>query len=344
MIRNNNVEAEASVNCLPNNLFDLEDNNLLSDDNLQETNNTKSTEESNQDGDTSSIVEDSDDSIADKNYLPPADYDVNDTLTSSNSEVDSDDNIVNVNLLQTKKLTRKRLSYSEKWEKNIKKRKRNLGEEYINASNKKIEKRKMLTSCNDKCRLKCATKISEDQRRCIFKAYWQLGSIDRQRGFIDSHVSEITPVYRTTKEGNNRSKNLKYTFRVEDKVFQVCNTFFKNTLVINNRTIFTTTRKKDKHGCLLTDQRGRHGKQKRINEEVLQGIRDHINSFPRKKSHYCRDRTNKEYLDGSLNISTMYHLYVESCTLNNKQVAKISMYSKILNTETNIAFHIPKKD
>ena len=87
---------------------------------------------------------------------------------------------------------------------------------------------------------KCPTKISEDECKNIFNAYWKLGSIDRQIGFINFHISEITPTYRNKKKGSNRSKNLKYTLQTENKVYQVCKTFFKNKLGINNRTIFTT--------------------------------------------------------------------------------------------------------
>lgn len=268
--------------------------------------------------------------------------------TTNSSDDENDDNIIaeeNLPLIiGVKKLTRKRLRNSDGWEKNIKKVKRNLGEEYTNAAKKKVEKREMRKPCNEKCRTRCKTKITEDQRRKIFETYWKLSSIDRQRSFIDSHISDISPTYKNKKPGSNRSKNIKYTLRVEDKIFQVCKTFFKNTLAINNRTIFTITKKKDKQGFLTTDQRGRHGKQKRVPEGVIQGIRNHINSFPRVSSHYCRARTKKEYLDGSLNIATMYRLYIENCKNNNLEYAKISMYSKILNTETNISFHVPKKD
>lgn len=202
----------------------------------------------------------------------------------------------------------------------------------------------MKDPCNEKCKLKCDTKFTEDQRKSIFETYWKLGSIDKQRNFLDKNICDITPKYRYTKSGSNRSKNIKYTFQVEGQPIRVCKTFFKNTLDINNRTIFTTTKLKDEHGFLKIDQRGKHGKQKRVKEDIIDGIRKHINSFPRVSSHYSRARTQKQYLDGSLNIATMYRLYVENCTQNNQEYAKISMYTKILNTETNIGFHKPKKD
>lgn len=66
--------------------------------------------------------------------------------------------------------------------------------------------------------------------------------------------------------------------------------------------------------------------------------------FPAVSSHYCRARTNKMYIQGSLNIQTMYRLYSGQCRSNGKECAKLKAYRHILNTETNIGFHIPKKD
>ncbi|KAJ8936118.1 hypothetical protein NQ314_012484 [Rhamnusium bicolor] len=117
----------------------------------------------------------------------------------------------------------------------------------------------------------------------------------------------------------------------------------QNTLAINNRIIFTTTKKRDENGFLSADKRGRHGKQKRVKTEIINDIKEHIDLFPRVSSHYCRAKTNKQYLDGSLNIAIMYRLYVENCKRNGKEYAKLSMYTNILNTNTNIAFHVPKK-
>ena len=81
--------------------------------------------------------------------------------------------------------------------------------------------------------------------------------------------------------------------------------------------------KKDEQGCLVFDQRGKHRKQRMIKEEIIQGIRDHIKSFPKKTSHYCRKRNNKEYLYGSLNIATMYCLYVGHCKSYNIEVVYV---------------------
>lgn len=285
--------------------------------------------------------------MADRNYDPSSPSSENDAdeTESPEDEAEPEPTLPNETIeIKSKKLTRKRLSQPDTWKKNMKKIKRNLGEEYINAAKKKIEKRKMKEPCKEKCRLKCFSKFTENQRRSIFETYWQLGSLDKQRHFIDKHISNISPQYRNTKPGSNRSKNLKYTFEIGDQLIQICKTFFKNTLDINNRTIFTVTKKKNEHGFLEGEKRGRHGKQKRVKTDVINGIKRHIDSFPKKMSHYCREKTKKEYLDGSLNIATMYRLYVQICIANNKECAKFSMYKKIFNTEYNIAFHVPKND
>lgn len=304
---------------------------------------------------------DSDDSIKDKNYCP------SDTLSESDEEsilgevnhedmnmenaivesevemIDPADN--NTNDKPKKKLTRKRTRNPESWGKNTRKKRRNTGQEYVSTKGKNVAAKKMKDSCSEKCRLKCRSKITEEERKNIFDYYWRLGDIEQQRSFLNKCMSDyINPEYRASKPGNNRSKNVRYTFSIDERHIQVCKTFFKNTLAINNRIIFTTIKKRNVQGGINKDQRGKRKSDKAIREDIKDDIRTHINSFPRVSSHYCRARTNKEYLDGSLNISIMYRLYVQDCVKKQKQYAKHWVYAQVLNNETNIGFHIPKKD
>jgi len=46
-------------------------------------------------------------------------------------------------------------------------------------------------------------------------------------------------------------------------------------------------------------------------------IREHINSIPQFASNYCRSRTSKEYVDGSLNLTQIYRLYAEILNFKN---------------------------
>jgi hypothetical protein len=73
-------------------------------------------------------------------------------------------------------------------------------------------------------------------------------------------------------------------------------------------------------------------------------VREHIESFPRMPSHYCRSSTTKEYLAADLNLTRMYNLYVEKCTENDMVPVKSHFYRNVFNTEFYIVFHVPKKD
>ena len=73
---------------------------------------------------------------------------------------------------------------------------------------------------------------------------------------------------------------------------------------------------------------------------------NHINSFLKVESHYCRQRTSKTYLESTLSISKMFELYELKCTEDGKEdlLCKKKFYSDIFNTNFNIAFHLPQSD
>ena len=63
-------------------------------------------------------------------------------------------------------------------------------------------------------------------------------------------------------------------------------------------------------------------------EEDLAYIRKHIERFPTIESHYCRDKTNRKFLDPSLTISKMHSLYESKCAEDDKLPLKEHMYRK----------------
>ena len=76
----------------------------------------------------------------------------------------------------------------------------------------------------------------------------------------------------------------------------------------------STAHKKYSVGVCQDDNRGKYViRPNETPEADLQKVRQHINSFDRIESHYCRKQSQKEYLAGSLNISKMYSLYCEYC-------------------------------
>lgn len=54
------------------------------------------------------------------------------------------------------------------------------------------------------------------------------------------------------------------------------------------------------------DNRGKHTKHFKINEENKQIIRNHITMFPSFESYYCRSHSERKYLNPDLSMSKMY--------------------------------------
>lgn len=239
---------------------------------------------------------------------------------------------------------RKRVRNTSKWSRNIKKTKLNTGKGYINASGKEVAKKEMKPPCSDKCRLKCASTVPNHEREVLFDSYYKLGDITRQRDFLTKCIIPITPKYQYPREGSKRSLNCAYYFEVNGKKTRVCKTFFLRTLCISDMTTRTALKKLDSAGFVEEDLRGRHAHHKTTDSDVLKGIREHIESIPRIESHYLRAQTSRQYIDGSLNIATLYKLYKEKCISEQKPFAKLSMYTKVFNTEFNIGLFTPKKD
>ncbi|CAG9827554.1 unnamed protein product [Diabrotica balteata] len=86
-----------------------------------------------------------------------------------------------------------------------------------------------------------------------------------------------------------------------------------------------------------------HGKHmKRVTSgDQINKIKEHINSFPRMESHYCRANTSKEYLEQDLTLQKMFDLYKEK---HPDSEIKINVYRNVFNTSFNISFFKPKKD
>jgi len=79
-------------------------------------------------------------------------------------------------------------------------------------------------------------------------------------------------------------------------------------------------------------------------EKAEQYIKDHIKSFPRIDSHYCRADSKQEYIEGSFTIRQIHVMYKDKCVEEEVRPLSEGIYRKIFNEKFNIAFHVPNKD
>lgn len=302
-----------------------------------------------------SFRENSDDSVKDPDYehpkIPARINESDDTdsdsprviepvpTTSNNVSTASGDIVTE----RTKK-TRKRIANPSEWRQTKAKILRSAGLSYRTKKNVEVRARAIKPPCNEKCRLKCAEKITEDDRKAIFQAYWDLKDINRQRDMINKSMTAIQRKYKYSNAEKPRNPNQAFYFTVNGEKKRVCKVFFMNTLDINGRVIQTVLEKRTDVDTITEDNRGKHGKHKKLPAEVKEGVRKHIESIPRIESHYLRQQTSREFIDGGKTIADLHNDYKEECVKNGKLYANYVLYAKIFNTEYNLGFFVPKKD
>lgn len=213
---------------------------------------------------------------------------------------------------------------------------RNEGKSYIGRTGKPVA-RKMDPPCKDSCIQSCSKKFSEEYRVKLFSYYWAMGLLQCQRDFLTACVEKVALIYRRITAQEPRKPNC--AFYLSDNngsKVRVCETFLINTLGITERAIRTVIAAKMSGIGInpVEDKRGKHANQNRTDEEILNLVRNHINSIPRVDSHYVRKDTKREFIDGGLIITVSI----------NKQPASYDRYARIFNTEFNMGFFLPKKD
>ena len=204
----------------------------------------------------------------------------------------------------------------------------------------------MKKDCSGQCKFRCSLNIDKDERGKIFHKFWGLTGGEKAQYYAKTTIRCEKERKRTKQAKSRRKYSLKYFFFVENQKIRVCKEYYLATLDISQRRIsYFHEHVKDKttgipHSGAI---RGKHTK-KVIPEDQKDFVREHIQSFPRIESHYCRKNTNKEYLESSLTLQKMYDMYCVKCEEQNKSPVKQSMYRNIFNKEFNIDFHQPKKD
>ncbi|CAH1106998.1 unnamed protein product [Psylliodes chrysocephalus] len=138
---------------------------------------------------TSSSSSQIDASSEDSNYTTG-----DESSTDSNSRVD--ENNPPRRIVRDKQITKKRPKKTAEWRRNVCKKLRNCGQKYETLSkNKVLQERKILTPCNEKCRLKCTGKFTDEHREHIFNTFWKLGDLQKQRSFVLSSMRTIPKQY-----------------------------------------------------------------------------------------------------------------------------------------------------
>lgn len=191
-----------------------------------------------------------------------------------------------------------------------------------------------------RCIKKCFSKIDEEQRNEILKSLLSLKNKNEQDLYIQSHIKAFDVQRRRPrkldvnrkKEIQVRRKAFKFFISVNTEKIEVCKAAFMSMFDVTNVQI-QRLQNLIVMGKLPQDMRGQQPNQKTVPVDIVCKVVDHINSFPRKSSHY--GPTDIEYFSSKLNITIMHRMFL--LKYPNLKVS-YSFYYKIFKTRFNLKF------
>lgn len=132
---------------------------------------------------------------------------------------------------------KKRKKHPELWKSNIRRKKRESGQEYTDTNNKKIPARTMKPPCHGCC-FKCADIFTLEERLNIFNSFWSLTDKQKSSFYFQFVIREPAKRHRTCSEEIIKQFSYKYYFEKEQSIHRVCREFFLNTLSIDQKRIY----------------------------------------------------------------------------------------------------------
>ncbi|CAK1597793.1 unnamed protein product [Parnassius mnemosyne] len=189
------------------------------------------------------------------------------------------------------------------------------GKEHINHRNNLIKKRVVGPDCRCKV-LKCYTKISSQDRENIILHFNKLGNKNDQDAYLMSLISSSYPKRHTT-EAPQKYRMASYSFKIRVGVNEipVCLTAFCNIHGVTKGRVRRLQHLISINILTPKDMRGSHksNRYKKTPEEVLNLVRNHIESFKTMQSHYSlRQDPNCRYLPENLTVLKMFNMFLNS--------------------------------
>ncbi|XP_034244966.1 uncharacterized protein LOC117647355 [Thrips palmi] len=213
-----------------------------------------------------------------------------------------------------KKRTRKRQRKPDTWLVNIKKQKRQAGEEYVNKAGVTVPAKPMGPGCKATCRYKCHSKVSQEEREIVYRTYRKKVTGDQARwSYVTKHVKKDNKKENAESDTPSR-RAFTYTYHlpVRGQSVRVCKTMFLSTHRMANSVVLTAFKKAGPDGTPSPSKQGKHSKRGNATKpEVKESVREHIRMFPKVESHYIRKDSTKEYVEEGWTVAKMHRAYLK---------------------------------
>lgn len=148
-------------------------------------------------------------------------------------------------------------------------------------------------------------------------------------------------------EASFRDCSVNYRVRVRqgDDIVEevtVCKNAFISLHGVTRGKVECLVSKIKKDAMAPRDLRGHHNNRPRkLKDETVATIKKHISSFKSRNSHYSLVKSDRVYLDESLNITKMFEMYKEKYP---EYPVSYESYRSVFNSEFNISFGYPRTD
>lgn len=236
----------------------------------------------------------------------------------------------------------KRKANKEAWEKEINKKKRAKGEEYMGrkyTSKKEFTtEKKSAKLLDDRCECKtsyteCNT-VSEEDRQKTFEHVWKLEWAEKKH-FVSAMTYKKEVSKKTTQSASRRSDTLVYMLKkVDGQRVRVCKKMFLATTGLTDYFVRTYAEVQE------ANARENGTKSSTKTKSVLY----FLHSLPVQPSHYCRHDTSKLYLESTFGTTeNLFRVYKEYCTTNQLESAGKTTFKHEIDKQ-NYAIFKPRKD
>ena len=203
------------------------------------------------------------------------------------------------------------------------------------------------TNCSD---------VTEAERNEIFTKFYRTGMTFDEQNFLILKNVLLKPKASSRAPKKNvmsRPKSISREYNLNGK--KVCKGLFLATFCITNGRLQRTCKKyQDDPNTTPKDNRGKHGRQPKIQKDVIQILIDTINKIPKYVSHYRRtdQKDNTVYLQpGTIlasnknNENNVFHLFREECEIKGVDQPKITWFRQTMKTKfPHIKIKQPKSD
>ncbi|XP_072023112.1 uncharacterized protein [Amphiura filiformis] len=213
---------------------------------------------------------------------------------------------------------KRRRSDPEQWKKVKVKTLRDKGEAHKTLAGKDIPSKKQILV---DCRCRCCIKFTEEERSGIFSRFYDLANHEKQNIYLRGCV-RVKHDADVRRRGNGARgvadrRSFVYTISFGANTQTVCQKSFCALHGIGKPRLKRKVLEVDQS---IEDGRGKHNNHPRVDDDIRGRIRQHIEQFPARESHYSRSKqTTCKYLDASLNITKMHKLFLGGARISPKR-------------------------